>query len=562
MADSIQASTPSPDDIGEPAADPLLGDWSEGLPGPAKALDIPAPKLISLEGQPVEARRPTVVPAVQALSEEVETPDGWGAVGEDPLQSEPPPPLPAVMIAPEIHQEALLQDVTPTAHFAPDVTPAEAVPAFLPDVTPSEPTPVFAEAADTADVVQEEVVDLLPEDEAEPAAISAEHQAAVQSEIETAEPIVEPEEPPVMELHAEDAEPPEDVPVWDQETAISKAPDWETAAASPSQAAAEPEAPPADDAWGSLGGGPDWSAPPAASAAAPDDAWGTPVAAPGGFAQDAAWTAAAPAEPAAEWTAPEVAAPAAEWTAPEVATPAAEWTAPEVATPADEWTAPEVAAPAAEPWKTSSAGANTLAQLEGEPEPIPAEEGAAEQLFGTVPVGGSLAEEDENELPAAEVEDPDLPVAVPDEENLPAAEVEDPDLPVAVEEPEPVGLMVPGEHRVAVHTRGGRTRRGTMTDVDLSLAQFTLQPQGGGEDEAVYHAEVKAIFFMLPPGASPRPGGHGKVKVTFADGRSIEGTRDGSEGEHGFFLVPSDAARTNTWRIYIARDATSEIKDV
>src|ERR1700679_1027063 len=103
MADSIQAPTPSPDDIGEPEADPLLGDWSEGLKGPAEATGIPLPKLISLEGQPLETRRPTVVAAAQVASEEVETPDGWGAVGEDPLQSEPPPPLASVMVAPEIH---------------------------------------------------------------------------------------------------------------------------------------------------------------------------------------------------------------------------------------------------------------------------------------------------------------------------------------------------------------------------------------------------------------------------------------------------------------------------
>ena len=32
-------------------------------------------------------------------------------------------------------------------------------------------------------------------------------------------------------------------------------------------------------------------------------------------------------------------------------------------------------------------------------------------------------------------------------------------------------------------------------------------------------------------------------------------------GSDGFFLVPTDAARTNTRRIYIARDATSDIKD-
>ena len=52
-----------------------------------------------------------------------------------------------------------------------------------------------------------------------------------------------------------------------------------------------------------------------------------------------------------------------------------------------------------------------------------------------------------------------------------------------------------------------------------------------------------------------------KVRVTFADGRVIEGIRDGADAKHGFFLVPLDAARTNTRRIYVAREATSDIKD-
>jgi hypothetical protein len=51
------------------------------------------------------------------------------------------------------------------------------------------------------------------------------------------------------------------------------------------------------------------------------------------------------------------------------------------------------------------------------------------------------------------------------------------------------------------------------------------------------------------------------VRVTFADGRTIDGNRDGLDAKHGFFLVPSDAARTNTRRIYIAREATTDVKD-
>ena len=98
-------------------------------------------------------------------------------------------------------------------------------------------------------------------------------------------------------------------------------------------------------------------------------------------------------------------------------------------------------------------------------------------------------------------------------------------------------LEVHGEHRVAVHTRGGRTRRGSVKDIDLSKSQFALVPQGGGAAEPIYHAEVKAVFFMLPPGEKPKPPDGGKVRVTFADGRSIEGYRDGADAKHGFFAV-------------------------
>jgi hypothetical protein len=100
-----------------------------------------------------------------------------------------------------------------------------------------------------------------------------------------------------------------------------------------------------------------------------------------------------------------------------------------------------------------------------------------------------------------------------------------------------------------------------MRDIDLSKSQFLLTPQGGGEPEAIYRADVKAIFFMLAPGETSRGGDGAKVRVTFADGRIIEGTRDGADAKHGFFLVPSDAVRTNTRKIYVAREATSEIAE-
>jgi hypothetical protein len=203
--------------------------------------------------------------------------------------------------------------------------------------------------------------------------------------------------------------------------------------------------------------------------------------------------------------------------------------------------------------------------------------GAAKDLFGAV--GTSLSNDDDSEgLAAAEDEpQPELEPIEASEDLLRPVEIDenDPDLLVPVEDDPPPppppapkaapvslgALEIAGEHRVLVHTRGGRTRRGSIKDIDLGKSQFMLLPQGGGAAEPVYHAEVKAIFFMLGPGERGQPGDGGKVRITFSDGRSIDGIRDGSEGKHGFFLVPNDAARTNTRRIYVARDALTEVKD-
>ena len=78
----------------------------------------------------------------------------------------------------------------------------------------------------------------------------------------------------------------------------------------------------------------------------------------------------------------------------------------------------------------------------------------------------------------------------------------------------------------------------------------------------IEHDEVKAIFFMLAPGEKAEAGPGQGVRVTFSDGRSIEGHRQPDESREGFFLVPLDAQRTNTRRIYVARDAVSEIVDL
>ena len=287
--------------------------------------------------------------------------------------------------------------------------------------------------------------------------------------------------------------------------------------------------------------GPDWTAP-AASAEAPNDTW-------------------APAAAETNWAPPSSDA---QWSAPAAATAAEEWAAPiSDAIPESQQ---QAAAPAAA-WNAPAVGASALEQLDSEP--MAAVPGAARELFGSVPAGGSLGGSDDDPGAPEELASPEevlRPVAIDDD---------DPDLPRPTGEPartraQPLGSLRPtavnamaveGEHRVAVHTRGGRTLRGTMRDVDLSKSQFPLVPQGGGQPESIYRAEVKAIFFMLAPGEPAHAGDGAKVRVTFADGRVIEGIRDGADAKHGFFLVPLDAARTNTRRIYVAREATSDIKD-
>jgi uncharacterized protein DUF6982 len=348
-------------------------------------------------------------------------------------------------------------------------------------------------------------------------------------------------------------------------TPAEAAQEWQAEAASEDwqevrkpEPAALPETPPTD--WSSLRSGPDWSEP-AAPADAANDTWGAAPPAP----ENSHW--AAPAPPAAaetEWAPPPSDA---QWSAPEAAT-TGEWDVPiSEAEPAPQQQAAAPPPQAAPAWNAPTVGASALEQLDSEP--MAAVPGAANQLFGSVPAGGSLAGNDDDLGPPEELASPEevlRPVAIDDD---------DPDLPESTGEPaktraQPLAawrpaavnaMAVDGEHRVAVHTRGGRTLRGTMRDVDLSKSQFPLVPQGGGEPEAIYRAEVKAIFFMLAPGEPAHAGDGDKVRVTFADGRVIEGIRDGADAKHGFFLVPLDAARTNTRRIYVAREATSDIKD-
>jgi hypothetical protein len=269
------------------------------------------------------------------------------------------------------------------------------------------------------------------------------------------------------------------------------------------------------------------------------------------------------------------------WAAPAEHTGDWDETAPETAPAEVEWSAP-ADAPAHQEWPAAQEdGPRALADDEAATLLQPVDEGdaagflrAADEAANDAPPGEpvSLLYPPGDLDPALQpVMDPTLQPMTDGESVVMLNPHDHPDLLVPVDEDAPPmasgGLarattVVSGEHRVAIHTRAGRTRRGSVTDLDLARSEFALQPQGGGSTEIVPHAEVKAIFFMLAPGEPPVAPDGGKLRVTFSDGRSIEGHRDGGEGPQGFFLVPVDAQRTNTKRIYVARGAVAHLTDL
>jgi hypothetical protein len=120
---------------------------------------------------------------------------------------------------------------------------------------------------------------------------------------------------------------------------------------------------------------------------------------------------------------------------------------------------------------------------------------------------------------------------------------------------QPQGPFVDGEHRVVLHTVEGKVLRGAVRDLDLGGDVVPLMPQPGAAPDDIPFSRVKALFFMMAPGEKKPPQTGRRVKVTFTDGRNVEGYFDeSSESATGFFIIPLDA-RTNTKRIWIQRAA-------
>ncbi|MBL9038814.1 MAG: hypothetical protein JNG84_09890 [Archangium sp.] len=118
-------------------------------------------------------------------------------------------------------------------------------------------------------------------------------------------------------------------------------------------------------------------------------------------------------------------------------------------------------------------------------------------------------------------------------------------------------IVVQGEHRVILHTVEGQVKRGSIRDANLSADVVVLE--GPSSVENLPRTRVKALFFMLAPGARAPAADGQKVRVTFKDGRQVAGfSKDQQKSPMGFFVVPADN-RTNTERIFIYRHAVQNV---
>ena len=533
----------------EPLALPAAPEEKElALPPVAEPLALPlGPSPAGLQAGPeTGSASELVVAAADALAAASQ------GIPTDHLGAPIPPPAEAAT-APS--QLALPDDDLESTVLSPALAaiqrPAEPAAGAAPLASSEPPAP--AQAAPAEDAVEQLPEDAIAEELPEDAIAGTADPAAPWSHVE-------------LEVTPHGAAPAAPTP-WD----TAAAPRWHEEASSGEWAGSAPQ--PATP-WAASAAAASEGWPGAAAAQpAPSEPWGAPgaPAAPTGD-----WGDAPPAAPAAHgaWDAP--AAPAntntEPWGAPALAAapvvpawagePAGSFSANKlVSTPgAEEWVIEAVPPPAAGAWETAkpsahwevpvaaAAGAGGWEAKTQTAFPVAAPDTQAGSPFAPLAPGASLSADD--------------PVVTDHVDHS----LDDADLPVPIYEPEPVlptsQLAVSGEHRVAIHTRAGRTRRGVVKDIDLTGRGFSLEPQSGtGAPESVQASEVKAIFFMLRAGEKPAPGTGAKVRVTFEDGRTIEGQREGADAPEGFFLVPSDAARTNTRRIFVARAAVQDLRE-
>jgi hypothetical protein len=503
--------------------DPLASDWSEGIPGPVRAHGLPLPKRI---GQPAAAA--AAAADVEEAQHAFESPGAAETAAEF-----------AEFAAPEV----------------------SAMPAAAEQEAAWTPPPAAAKPAESAEWAAQEA--------------NAEFDPVQAPSAETFQSGGEPE------AWAQKEESPWSGPAPEQPTEEWKAP--EEAEAHWSAPAAEPEKPqwsaPAESEQATTH---EWMAPPDATPHLP------PATASSAIPDESTWSMPPPsdgddltAEPSApSWTQEErpVFAPlaAGESLAGENDEMSPDLPPPTPLRPTEQSLVDRGMDAELQPVELGPGDELHPVELTDADELRPVEDADAQAALRPV----EPLEEQAASLEPLVVVDPDLqpieggPEAQVFGKSLPPPPLDlhdDPDLLVPVNDTGPVLFpptgpagdhVLTGEHRVAVHTRGGRTRRGSVTDLDLARPQFALQPQGGGSTETVSHSEVKAIFFMLGPGERAQQGDGPKLRVTFSDGRAIEGHRIGDDVPQGFFIVPLDAQRTNTRRIFVSQGAVSDVAEI
>jgi hypothetical protein len=156
--------------------------------------------------------------------------------------------------------------------------------------------------------------------------------------------------------------------------------------------------------------------------------------------------------------------------------------------------------------------------------------------------------------PAPALPRPITPMPMPMPQPAPAARPA-----VAAAPAQPQSAIIPGEHRVIVHTLEGQVKRGTVRNLNLDAEILDLEVYAGQPPERLPAKRLKAVFFLLGPGAKPPQPSGNKLRVTFHDERQVAGFAPAYRPEdNGFFMFPADA-RTNTARIYIYRNAVKSI---
>ncbi|MCL2012905.1 MAG: hypothetical protein FWG75_08990 [Cystobacterineae bacterium] len=120
-------------------------------------------------------------------------------------------------------------------------------------------------------------------------------------------------------------------------------------------------------------------------------------------------------------------------------------------------------------------------------------------------------------------------------------------------------FQIQGLHEVVLYTMSGTVKRGTFQNADLSQPSVPLQTPDETEHIPVEH--IKAVYFLKPGDSAPHPfpPSTGSFwKVTFNDGRRVEGQLSEPQGAAGFFLVPKQR-KTSASCLYINRSAIREM---